>query len=97
MLLVVFSIYLMPHEVVHVFYDHHDTEHHDTEHGKETTFSSIHVHCDFLYSELTDFLPVEETPPSGYSLVIPFRYEMIAVQTVRCISILRDSRGPPLS
>lgn len=93
----VFSIYLMPHEVVHVFYDHHDTEHHEAEHGKETTLSSIHMHCDFLYSELTDFLPVEETQPSGYSLVIPFHYEMVDVQTVRCISILRDSRGPPMS
>lgn len=94
--LVVFSLYLVPHEAVHVFYDHDDTEHSDS-HGTETTLSSIHIHCDFLSTDLTDFLPANESSPAECSIVVPFYYEMIDVQTVRCISILRDSRGPPLS
>ncbi len=91
-----FSLYLVPHEAVHVFYDHHDTEH-GVAHGTETTFSSIHIHCDFLSTDLTDFLPAAESAPVECSIVIPFHYKTIDVQTVRCVSVLRDSRGPPLA
>jgi hypothetical protein len=96
LVLVVFSLYLVPHEAVHVFYDHDDTEHHEG-HGTETAFSSVHIHCDFLSTDLTDFLPADESSPAECSTVVAFHYEMISVQTVRCVSILRDSRGPPLS
>jgi hypothetical protein len=95
--LVVFSLYLVPHEAVHVFYDHHDTEHSEAEHGAETALSSIHIHCDFLSTDLTDFLPAAEASPNECSVEIPFHYEMIDVQAVRCVSVLRDSRGPPAS
>jgi hypothetical protein len=95
--LVVFSLYLVPHEAVHVFYDHHDTEHHDAAHDGETAFSSIHIHCDFLSTDLTDFIAAEHPAPAECSVNMPFHYAEISVQTVRCVSVLRESRGPPLS
>lgn len=92
----VFSLYLVPHEAVHVFYDHEDTEHH-AEHNSTTAFSLIHIHCDFLTTDLTDFLPAEDQQPAVCSVELPFHYSVIDVQNVRCISVLRESRGPPLS
>lgn len=96
LVLVVFSLYLVPHEAVHVFYDHEDTEHHDT-HNTGASFSVIHIHCDFLSTDLTDFLPAEEHQPTVYSVELPFHYSEVDVQNVRCITVLRESRGPPLS
>jgi len=94
--LVVFSLYLVPHEVVHVFYDHHDTEHGE-DHGTSTTLSEIHIHCDFLSGDLTDFLNSDIQYPAQCSAVTPFRFVTADIQNVRCVSVLRDSRGPPLS
>lgn len=95
LVLVVFSLYLVPHELVHVFYGHHDTEHGEPEHGAGMAFSSVHIHCDFLKTDLTDFLPAEKTTPAECSVDLPFHYATVSVQLVRCISILRESRGPP--
>ncbi len=94
--LVVFSLYLVPHEIVHVFYDHHDTEHCD-EHTATTTVSSIHIHCDFLNGDLTDFVAGEHQQPGECSADLPFHYATIDVQNIRCVAVLRDSRGPPVS
>jgi hypothetical protein len=94
--LVVFSLYHVPHEVVHAFYDHHDTEHCDN-HLAETTVSSIHIHCDFLNGILTDFVAEDTQHRSEISIALPYHYACFEVQTVRSIVVLRDSRGPPLS
>jgi hypothetical protein len=96
LVLVVFSLYLVPHEAVHVFYDHDDTEHHE-EHNSSASFSTVHIHCDFLATDLTDFLPAEEHNPILCSVELPCHYNETDVQNVRCVSVLRESRGPPLS
>lgn len=96
LVLVVFSLYLVPHEAVHVFYDHEDTAHHD-DHNAGPSFSVIHIHCDFLTTDMTDFLPAEDHQPILCSVALPFHYNTVDVQNVRCVSVLRESRGPPLS
>lgn len=94
-MVLVFALYLVPHEIVHVFYDHHDTEHSEADHGSQKTLSAIHIHCDFLSTDLTDFLAPEHTAPAECSVEIPFHHAVLHVQTVRCIAVLRESRGPP--
>jgi len=97
LVLVVFSLYLVPHELVHVLYDHHDTEHADTPEGNSQSLSVIHIHCDFLSTYLGDFLPGDQPVKTECAVDLPVNYANVAVQTVRCIAILRDSRGPPVS
>lgn len=94
--LVVFSMYLVPHELVHALYDHHDTEHCDAHEG-ETAFSPVHIHCDFLFTDLTDFLPGESPSPGESAADIFVRYHQPVIVTVEVPLTLRDSRGPPRS
>lgn len=95
MVLVTFALYLVPHEIVHVFYDHHDTEHHAHQAGPE--FSTVHVHCDFLNSDLSDFLPAESPFRTEIVSEVRMHYAEIHTQCIRSIQALRDSRGPPVA
>jgi hypothetical protein len=92
--LVVFSLYLVPHELVHAFYDHHDTEHCE-EHESETAFSPVHIHCDFLFTDLTDFLPAESPSAGESSAAFFLQYHQPVVVAVEVPLSLRESRGPP--
>jgi hypothetical protein len=46
-LLLAFSVYVLPKELVHEFF-HHDTEDAILTHGTETTVGNAHEHCDLL-------------------------------------------------
>ena len=95
LVLVTFTLYLVPHEIVHVFYDHEDTEHHAHHGGPE--FSTIHVHCDFLNSDLSDFLPGETPFRTEIISEVRVHYAELHTQCIRSIVALRDSRGPPVA
>jgi hypothetical protein len=93
--LVIFTLYLVPHEAVHVFYDHHDTEHTDNHNG-EAQFSSVHIHCDFLNTDLTDFLPSESPYRTEIITEVRVHYAEISTQCIPSVQALRESRGPPV-
>jgi hypothetical protein len=97
LIVAVFTFYTVPHEAVHLFYDHEDTEHHDCENGTGLSISEKHIHCDFLSGYETDYVTSER-------IIIPAN----STETVRVfiavdyISTERytpssDSRGPPIS
>lgn len=94
LVLAVFTAYLIPHEFVHVFYSHEDTEHTEL-HGSGTSFSEMHIHCDFLSTDITDFTSPEEISAAVSEHVVAFHYPAPEVQTLKVVASLRDSRGPP--
>lgn len=91
----VFTLYLIPHEFVHVFYDHEDTEHSDFAHHSGTSISHIHVHCDFLCTEIADFVPAKEHRAPETFVSLQHNYADVEVQSIRVLTSLRESRGPP--
>ena len=96
LVLVTFSLYLVPHEVVHVFYDHHDTEHSDADHNGKEQLSSIHIHCDFLSYKATHFINARILfcpEPVAVDFTVVFH---VAEQPSLCSVDFLFPRGPPL-
>ena len=92
--LAVFSLYLVPHELVHAFYDHEDTVHHGDEQAS-AELSPVHVHCDFLQTDITNFLPAEKPERAVCSVSIVFAYAEFSAQPCRNFHSFCESRGPP--
>jgi hypothetical protein len=91
----VFTLYLVPHEAVHIFYSHTDTEHEHCS-SADLEISEKHIHCDFLSWYLSEFLPVEYTRPIC-SAEVQFQeqnIELISITQV-CQSTV-SNRGPPV-
>lgn len=94
-MITVFTLYLIPHEFVHVFYDHEDTEHGAFDHHNSTSISRIHVHCDFLSTEIADFVSTKEHRTPETFVNLQHHYAGVDVQCIRVLTALRESRGPP--
>lgn len=92
--LAIFLLYMVPHEVVHAFYDHQDTEHCES-HTGNSEFSTIHIHCDFLSFYTGEFLPAEQVPHIECTCEIAVTHKDAAVAPIKSILQLRESRGPP--
>lgn len=91
----VFSLYLVPHEAVHLFYAHEDTEHGHTT-GLTSEFSQKHIHCDFLSWYLSDYLPGKSSESTKYS---EFRYCIYLPDSVTFLHVFQSAvanRGPPM-
>lgn len=94
-MLCVFALYTLPHEFVHIFYDHKDTEHcaHSSDHGPE--LSAVHIHCDFLSFYQTEFIvPAEKVNFVSVSVSF-FVYAPALLEQVIRESEIHESRGPP--
>lgn len=95
LMLITFMLFMIPHEAVHVFYDHEDTEHTEA-HDDEDALSSIHIHCDFLCYYVSDFLASEETRHAELISELPVYYLSPPVESTQRIPTFRESRGPPV-
>lgn len=94
-ILFVFGLYAVPHEFVHVFYDHNDTEHCEHKVCDGPEISSIHIHCDFLTFYETEFVAPGEKITFISSSVSCRIYVPAAFSSVSRTPELRESRGPP--
>lgn len=90
----VFALYLVPHEAVHIFYDHEDTEHTHCN-SSSLEFSEKHIHCDFLSWYVSEYLceeAIEPSPASAFQFCI-LKHEQTSYAH-RYISAVAN-RGPP--
>lgn len=94
-ILIVFGLYAVPHEFVHVFYDHNDSEHCEHEKKEGPEISTIHIHCDFLCFYETKFVAPSEKHVFISTSVGYVIYCATSVTPVSCSLELRESRGPP--
>lgn len=94
LVLIIFMFYMVPHEVVHAFYDHEDTEHAAT-HNENAELSTIHIHCDFLTFYIGEFLPGNPAHINEDATEIYIAQREVAVEPIKSILQLRESRGPP--
>ncbi|MCK6638572.1 MAG: hypothetical protein L6Q81_00685 [Bacteroidia bacterium] len=97
LILAVFVFYTIPHEAVHIFYDHEDTEHAECAGSDDLTISEKHVHCDFLSGYETDYVVADiilapENVSAYYRNYIPEIYFSVEI-----FNSFTDSRGPPQS
>lgn len=89
-----FTLYLVPHEAVHIFYDHEDTEHTHCD-GSSLELSEKHIHCDFLSWYLSEYLPEESTDPvliSDFHFCILHQEQTSFAHRYSCAA---TGRGPP--
>jgi hypothetical protein len=96
-ILAVFVFYTIPHEAVHIFYDHEDTHHEPCSASADLTFSEKHVHCDFLSGYETDYISAEVifAPENASSCQRLFVAEIYF--SAELFSAFTESRGPPQS
>lgn len=56
--LLLFTVHLLPQELVHQFFSHNDTEDCAVSNDSPVTLSSLHIHCDFEQTEGTALEPI---------------------------------------
>lgn len=91
----VFTLYLVPHEAVHIFYSHVDTEHAHSS-GADWEFSEKHIHCDFLSWYLSEFLPGELTRQICASEFQFSKYNIEQISIAQVSQPAESNRGPPV-
>jgi len=94
-ILVVFALYAVPHEAVHIFYDHADTKHDSHSEKTGTEISQIHIHCDFLSFYESEFLPPSDKAVPLSTSHAYHTFSPVFENVVSYDLIAASIRGPP--
>ena len=94
-LLAVFSVYLIPKELVHAMYGHHDTVDVVVDAHAGKAIGKHHLHCDFLFFEASLFT-VTSTAACPFAGEHAFAFLLTPVeQPAICPTLFPSLRGPP--
>ena len=98
LLLAVFSVLLVPKEVVHEFVSHEGVVHHHidlSKGGQETHIDNTHQHCQLLNFQLS-FYDVEEVEASAITKVKQTSYQEECSHKIISLKVSKSHlRGPP--